>query len=421
MNTIFGIIVGILVLTLLVVVHEFGHFLMAIKNGVEVKEFAVGFPPRALAWHKKNGKWRLLPKSAWSKLSTDPVVEKSNSKSPANNPGLILSLNWLPIGGFCSMKGESAASSEPHSFGQASFKAKTKILFGGVLFNFIFAVLLLTILAWTGLPQFIPDQYLPKNDTIFRPAKIIVAEVKADSPASQAGILPGDQLFSIDDHPIFDPQNIIDYNEKKAGQPIKLKLKRSSNDHTDPEIIEKTITLNSAKAPYRLGVTMSQTGQATTRHTWSAPLVGLVTATQFAGETFRGIGRLFYNLTVGTLSQINSNPHVRQEGREKIDTVSKSVSGPIGIIGVLFPNFVSSGLTNLILLTAIISLSLACMNVLPIPALDGGRWLLIAIYKLRHRPLTQATEEKIVGRSFFAILGIALLITIIDVIRIIQH
>ena len=90
MGIILGIIVGLLMLMLLVTGHEFGHFIMARRNGVEVEEFGICFPPRAMAWRKVNGKWRRLKKTEWK---------------DAPGEGLIISLNWLPIGGFCQMKG----------------------------------------------------------------------------------------------------------------------------------------------------------------------------------------------------------------------------------------------------------------------------------------------------------------------------
>ena len=93
------------------------------------------------------------------------------------------------------------------------------------------------------------------------------------------------------------------------------------------------------------------------------------------------------------------------------------MSGPVGIVGILFPAFTSSGAPYLFFLVAIISISLACMNVLPIPALDGGRWLMITIARLRKKKLTKEVEEKIVSRSFIVILIIALIVTILDVTR----
>ena len=141
---------------------------------------------------------------------------------------------------------------------------------------------------------------------------------------------------------------------------------------------------------------------------------------QMTGETFKGIGALIYNLFDGVISQFNTNEDVREEGKEALEMAGDSVSGPVGIIGVLFPSFLSMGIESLMFLVAIISISLACMNVLPIPALDGGRWLLIAIYKLRKKELTKETEEKIVSKAFTAILILALVVTVLDVMRLVR-
>ena len=108
---------------------------------------------------------------------------------------------------------------------------------------------------------------------------------------------------------------------------------------------------------------------------------------------------------------------MRESGQAAISSVGDSVSGPVGIIGILFPSFTAAGPTNLAFLAALISISLACMNVLPIPALDGGRWLLIAIYKIRGKKLTKETEQKIVSRAMFALLAIFAIVTILDIVR----
>ena len=129
---------------------------------------------------------------------------------------------------------------------------------------------------------------------------------------------------------------------------------------------------------------------------------------------------MLWNLISGVGSQFSSDATVRETGQEAISSVGDSVSGPVGIIGVLFPAFTAAGPTNLAFLAALISVSLACMNVLPIPALDGGRWLLIAIYKLRKKKLTKETEEKIVSRAFMVLLAIIFIVTILDIIRIAQ-
>ena len=379
---------------LLVTAHEFGHFIMARKSGVKVNEFGIGMPPRITAWIKKDDKWTKLPKSEWNK--------------PQDS--LIFSLNYLPIGGFCAMDGESAADRRKGTFGAANFWAKTKILFGGVLMNWLVAFVLLTILALTGMPQFINHQFKIDSDAKIYGEGITVQEVLENSPAERAGLKSGDKILAVDDTSVIFPADVTDYGKAHAGQEGKYRILRNGEEQT---IAAK---LNDSDSEYLLGVSMAY-GQTYVRSTWSAPLVGLGTTLQLTGETFRGLGELVWNFVSGVFRQFSFNDEVREAGQAALGAAGDSVSGPVGIVGVMFPAFVSSGLTNLTFLTALISISLACMNVIPIPALDGGRWLLIAIYKLRKKPLKKETEEKIVSRSFMVILGLVVIITVLDIMR----
>ena len=318
MNILIGVAIGLLILMSLVTAHEFGHFLMARKNGVKVLEFGICFPPRALAWKKgKDGKWHRLPKSKWDK--------------PQDS--LIFSLNWLPIGGFCQMDGETAIDQRKGTFGHASFKAKTKILFGGVAMNWLISFVLLTFLAWAGMPKLVDDQFTIRQDTG------------------------------------------ITYDERFV---------------TPMEI----------------------------RHsTWSAPIVGAGLTLQLTGKTFVGVGRLLWNLASGIIGQFTFDSGIREQANANLSAAGDSVTGPVGIVGSIFPSFVAAGPATLTFLTSIISISLACMNVLPIPALDGGRWLLMAIYKLRKKPLTPEIEAKIVAHAFTVLLILIAIVTILDITR----
>lgn len=393
-----GIIIGLLILMFLVVAHEFGHFILARKNGVKVNEFGIGFPPRAIAWQKgKDGKWHKLPKSKWPKPDETPK-------------SLILSLNWLPIGGFCAMDGESDADTRKGTFGAANFKSKTKILFGGVMMNWVVAIIIFTVLAITGTPEFIDNQFGMPGDTRKEVEPIQIIGVKEDSPANKAGFMTNDKILKINGEEINSPDDVKNFNNEHIGETVKYEILR------DEETITLEPTLGKDEAEYVLGIIMGY-NESTLYSTWSAPIVGVVTTVQLTGETFRGLGTMIGNLFYGAISQFNSDDSAREAGREKISEVGDSVSGPVGIIGVIFPAFVNSGLTNLALLAAVISVSLACMNVLPIPALDGGRWLLILIYKLRKKKLTKETEERIVSRAFMVLLVLMLIVTVLDIIK----
>lgn len=418
MNIVFGIIIGLVILMLLVVAHEFGHFIMARRNGVRVLEFGIGFAPRAIAWVKKpvelkdkegkplldeNGKpiikqkWVRIPKTEWNK--------------PQDS--MIFSLNWLPIGGFCAMDGESDADTRKGTFGATSFWSKTKILFGGVAMNWLVAFVILTVLAFTGMPQFLEHQfYLGQDAKVEEVSRsVIVDKVVEGSPAAEAGFEKGDEIIAIEGETVSSAAVISNYGKEHAGETVKYTVKR---DDVEQEL---TAELNPADAEYALGISMASYGQTFIRSTWSAPIVGLGTTVQLTGETFKSLGQLVWNLVSGVFRQFSPDDTVREEGRNDLAAAGDSVSGPVGIIGTIFPAFASTGAANLAFLAALISVSLACMNVLPIPALDGGRWLIIAIYKLRRKKLTKETEEKIVSRAFMVLLALIAIITILDIIK----
>lgn len=403
MNIVFGVIIGLLILMGLIVAHEFGHFIMARRNGVRVKEFGIGFPPRMVAWvrnpkwqkgNKKEKKWLRLPESEWGK-------EQDN---------LIFSLNWLPIGGFCAMDGESDADTRPGTFGAASFWAKTKILFAGVVMNWLVAAVVLTVLAFTGMPQFLNNQFRIDSDSKAIGDGVTVHSVVEDSPAARAGFQAGDRLLKVADEEIIYPDTVTAYGSAHAGQEVQYLIGRNGEQKT------LTATLNPSGSEYALGIQMSY-GQTFVQSTWSAPLVGVGTTLQLTGETFKGLGDLVWNLVSGVARQFSPNAEIREDGKNDLATVGDSVSGPVGIVGVMFPAFAQAGAANLAFLAALISVSLACMNVLPIPALDGGRWLLIAIYKLRGKKLTKETEERIVSRAFMVLLALIVIITVLDIVK----
>ncbi len=421
MDIFIGVIVGLIVLMFLVTVHEFGHFIMARRNGVRVLEFGICFPPRAVAWVKnpKTKKWEKIPRKDWKKPQE----------------GLVFSLNWLPIGGFCQMDGESASDTRDGTFGKASFWSKTKILFGGVAMNWLVAIIIFTVLAWTGMPEFLEGQFTIPADTRTDSTPVEVTSVAEGSPAEAAMLQTGDKIISVDGNKFYHASEITDYNEAHAGETVFYTIKRGDGDeeyHCDcPEgalcdcsppqanhyqLIEKAVTLNPEGSEYLLGITMKTT-QTLSYSTWSAPIVGVGLTAQLTGETFKGVGLMLWNLISGIGSQFSPDAEVRENGQQAISEVGDSVSGPVGIIGVLFPSFTAAGPSNLAFLAALISVSLACMNVLPIPALDGGRWLLIAIYKLRKKKLTKEAEEKIVSRAFMVLLALIFIVTILDIIR----
>ena len=420
MDIFIGVVVGLLVLMTLVTLHELGHFIAARRNGVRVLEFGICFPPRAIAWVKdpKTKKWKRLPRKDWKKPQE----------------GLIFSLNWLPIGGFCQMDGESAADTRKGTFGASSFWAKTKILFAGVAMNWLAAIVIFTILAWTGMPEFLQGQFTVDFDTRTDFTPVQITNVAEDSPASRAGMEVGDYIIAVNGTEVKYTSEINEINQAHAGEKVLYTMARMETVCLDqPDCYQEpcpcleegedkvrystNVKLNPEDSEYLLGVTMSST-QSLSYSTWSAPIVGVGLTAQLTGETFKGVGILLGNLVSGVAQQFSFDDSVRESGQEAISSVGDSVAGPVGIVGQLFPAFTAAGPSNLAFLAALISVSLACMNVLPIPALDGGRWLLIAIYKIRHKKLTKETEEKIVSRAMMILLALIFIVTILDIARI---
>ncbi len=262
------------------------------------------------------------------------------------------------------------------------------------------------------MPVFLHQQFFIPSDANFtHGANIKVSNVLESSPASQAGFQKDDEIIAINGQEVHSASEVTAYGKKHPGEETIYTV--SSKDQKN---VNLTATLNPVDAPYALGIQMASS--PTSFHTtWSAPIVGLATTAQLTGETFKGLGQLVWNLGSGLVSQFNFNDSTRAAGRADIKAAGDSVTGPIGIVGIIFPAFAASGLSNLAFLVALISISLACMNVLPIPVLDGGRWLLIAIFRLRGKKLTKEKEAKIVARAWYILMLLIILTTILDIAR----
>lgn len=375
LNTILSIAIGLFILVFLVVIHELGHAIAARRNGVIVEEFGIGFPPRAWARKLKNG--------------------------------ILFSLNWLPLGGFVKLQGEHDSADKKGDYGAASFWVKTKILLAGVLINWLTAAAILTVLALVGMPKFMPDQFQIQGDTVETSTPVQVATVTKNSPAEKAGLKVGDEITKVADRTIATSDDLIKATEALKGQTVDITYEREDKSATT------SASLNSGNNGGYLGVAPSQS--TTLRSTWSAPLVGIGTTAQFSWVTLQGLGDTVAKLFTGLISQFNFDQTVRQEGSKEIGQLSNTVAGPIGILGTIFPSAREAGFVSLMMITAIISLTLAIMNVLPIPALDGGRFFLTALFKILKKPLTKEREETINSIGFMVLLGLIVLVTISDV------
>ena len=378
MDLIFGIIVGLLVIVFLVVVHELGHAIAARRSGVGVEEFGIGFPPRAWGKKLKNG--------------------------------ILFSLNWLPLGGFVRLQGEYDSSSGKGDYGAATFWQKTKILLAGVVINWLVAAGILTILAWIGLPQILPNQFNMAQDMSFEnKGDVTVVMAMPGYPAEKAGLKEGDVIEKFAGQEVTKVEKLIDLTHEHRGETVEVVYERDDNLQT------KKVTLRDTDQGSVLGAGLSQMQYM--RYTWSAPIVGVVTTAQFTWVTLEGLGNLVVDFFGGLAGKLSFNETTRESASEQLDRAGASVAGPIGILGVIFPEASQAGLTQVLLLAAIISLTLAVINALPIPGLDGGRWFTMAVFRLFKKPLTKQREETIQGAGIMILMALIMLITIADVVK----
>lgn len=379
MALLFGIIVGLIALTFLVVVHELGHAISARRNGVVVEEFGIGFPPRA-----------------WSKKLKNKV---------------LFSVNWLPLGGFVKLQGEHDAASKKGDYGAASFWVKTKILLAGVLINWITAAVLLTILAVTGLPQILNNQFTIPSDTKVITQPVELSSIDPHYPSDKAGLQSRDKIIRFAGQEVTSTEAFINLTHHYAGKTVEVIYSRGGSEFTTHVSLLKGNGIV-------FGASLTQRTQ--TQSTWSAPIVGVATTGQLTWETLKGLGTLVGNITNGAVLKITGDSNAKKLGSQELAAAGDSVAGPVGILGVIFPAAEQEGLTQLTLLVAVISIALAVMNVLPIPALDGGRWFTMALFRLFRKKLTKEREEIIQTVGFTVLMALVVLITVADVGKIIK-
>jgi len=390
---IFLFILGFILFVSLVLIHEYGHYLAARRNGVKAEEFGLGFPPRALGKKLKSG--------------------------------MILSLNWLPLGGFVRLKGEHDSASGKGSFGAASLGAKSKIMLAGVTMNLLAGLLLLTILAVVGMPKLLTkanvgqEQFTVASDTRISHQEVRAGFITAGSPAKQAGLDNMDIIKRIStgqqSRDIKTAANLREATSAFAGQTVALELERRGKPQT------KTISLlsreevessrKSGNPKGYLGIVPNEI--IIQKSTWSAPIVALGFTKQLVELTFKGLGQALGGLGSTIAGAVTGNTEARQNGQTQ---ATEQVGGPVAIMAVLWGGG-DLGIYFMLMVIAILSLTLAIINVLPIPALDGGRLFVTLFYRLIKRPLTRATEQRIHGTGMTVLLALIALITIVDVKR----
>ncbi len=341
-----SILTFVLVLSILVIVHEFGHFWVAKRNGIWVEEFGFGLPPRVFG--KKIG-------------------------------DTIYSINALPFGGFVRLHGEmteEGVTKPKMAFINKSLWAKTAVIVAGVIMNFLLAVVAFGIVySFTGI----------QKDT----KEVKVLNIATNSPAQDAKLLVGDIVRKVDGQAVTSVPEFVSKIEDKKGKKVKLELQ--------DRIVTIVPRANPPAGEGPLGVTITNT-ETYFAPVWQRPFLGAYYGTKEAlywgGNVVNGFIGIFSDLF---------------KGRSP-----KDISGPVGVFAVT-SEVAKTGILPLINLIGIISVNLAVLNIIPFPALDGGRLLFIIIEAILGKKVAPKVEGVIHGIGMAILLLAILAITIKDV------
>ena len=362
-----SLIIFIIILSALVIVHELGHFLVARKFGIRVDEFGLGFPPRA----KKLFTWKSTP----------------------------FTLNWLPFGGFVKIFGENPSENSPRkdlgvplglssgdSFQSKNRSIQAAVLGAGVVGNFIFAWLLISLGFVVGLPA-PAGLSLPINDP-----QTVITIVLPDSPAELIGLKSGDVITRLsrgEASSELTPEAASLFISQSL-EPITFEIDRGGQISTKVVIPKEGIV----EGRPAVGISMDTIG-IVKLSPLQAVGYGLKTTSELTVMTAQAIG-IFIWEALGGRADLSS------------------VTGPVGIVGMV-GDVRELGFVYLLTFTALISINLAIINLLPFPALDGGRLLFVLVETITRRPIPPRVFNALNSLGFAFLIFLMLLVTIRDV------
>src|SRR3989338_262118 len=367
-----AIIIFIVILSILVMLHELGHFIMAKRAGIGVEEFGFGLPERM--WGKKI-------------------------------KGTTYSINWLPFGGFVRLVGEDPTDEKreaKNSFYVKSLAIRTKVVIAGVIANFILAIVIFYIVLFAigfkvSLPLFVDHKFKFVNQS----RQVLVAEVSEESVAQKAGIKAGDSIIKIEDTQISSIDQLQKIVRSSEGKELAIILENPVNNQTKT-IVAAPVYNKELKAP-ALGINLGELAVLRYETFGQKLFAGFVHSYNILDYSIRVFGQL-----IGfAIKERNITP------------VSEGVSGPVGIAQIT-SQAVSLGPVSVLQLAGLLSLNLAFINILPIPALDGGRFFFIIVEALIRRRLNPAIEKWTHAVGFAFLLGLILLVTYNDILKLLR-
>ena len=353
--------------------HEFGHFLAAKSSGVRVDEFGLGFPPKIFG--KKLGETEY-------------------------------SLNWLPIGGFVKIFGETVDDETQNGPDQGrSLTHKPKmvqawVLVAGAFFNLLLAWLLFSVGFISGLPTSVQTASAELSGK-----KLLITGVMPESPALRAGLAVKDELvyLQVGSNKIdnLTTDKVRTFISSHGNEKVVVGYRRNSNPWQLEDEAVKTVGITpqsgTTGGPSVIGIAMDEVG------IMKLPVhLAIIEGAKYTGQLFWLTVKSFGNLIVG----------VFHDGKSALG----AVTGPIGLVGMV-GDARHLGLAYLLGFTALISVNLAVINLVPFPALDGGRLLLLAIEAIRRKPLKPEVANWLNATGFFLLIGLMVLVSYRDILN----
>ncbi len=360
-----SIIIFIVILLILVVSHEFGHFIVAKKSGIRVDEFSFGFPPKIFG--KKIGE-------------------------------TTYNLNALPFGGYVKIFGENGIDEtvneedKKRSFTSKPRYIQAAVLLAGVVMNFLVAWLLLSVGFMSGLPS--SSSMIPKGENVGNQYLTVTSVIK-DSPAEISGLKTGDKLLSLKTNSDFvethSAENVQSFVKKHGNESIKVDYLRGK-DYGELEITSK----NNNEGIPTIGIAMDTIG---------------ILKLPVHKALWEGL-KLTSDITLGTA--VGFYKLISQTLVGKGDM--SSITGPIGIVGVV-GDAAKFGFIYLLSFTALISVNLAVINLLPFPALDGGRLLFLLIEKIKGSRIKPEVSNIVNTVGFGILILLMVFVTYHDIVK----
>ncbi|KKQ66007.1 MAG: Site-2 protease, Metallo peptidase, MEROPS family M50B [Candidatus Daviesbacteria bacterium GW2011_GWA2_38_24] len=369
-----AILIFFVTIFILVIIHELGHFFAAKKFNIKVLEFGFGLPPKLFG--KKWGE-------------------------------TLVSLNWLPFGGFVKLKGEDdddpKALTDPRSFASQNVWKRITVVAAGVLMNLVLAwVIYYGLIAFQGfkvqIPLLVEHDFVGVSQT--KETVVIISNVASDSPASQVGIVQGDRIIAINDQFIENSEEFSNKIKENAGKKVTLTLSDVSKNKF--RNVEVTPRENPPQGQGALGVALGSFKVANLEFAafWQKLLAAPIHTFNLTSYSFEILGNTIRTAFV----------------KKDIAPVGQTVAGPVGITSLIGDILrIDNPIIPYLEFLALLSLNLAIFNALPLPALDGGRLLFLFTEAIIGKRVPPSTEKIIHAVGFALLISLAILITVSDI------